>query len=161
MPAAAADLLSELRAQAAAAADYPARLDDRLGRLPDEITGGVDVSAIAKAMAESVLQLVGAELQDTAVVLDITVKDLKALTANTAAELKPLATRYRGISAVISTELGKLSEVSLELQQQNARLIAKDDSNAPVLQCLLALLFFLPGVFAGFWSTCTFARYCG
>jgi hypothetical protein len=64
IPEAAATLTSELRAQAKAASAYYELFNDRLSRLAPEIAEGIDASAIARTMAESVRQAAEKELTD-------------------------------------------------------------------------------------------------
>jgi hypothetical protein len=150
VPDALAEFLAELRGQTKAMGDYCAQVDGRLTRLPQEIAQGVDAAAIAKAMSESFRQqLAAAGLQDTAALLHLSAKEIKALAANIAAALKPVTQEYKGMSATISTELGKLRTASRELQEHNARLITQERSNTWMWQGLLALVLFLGGGLCG------------
>ena len=150
VPDALAEFLAELRAQTTAAGEYHTQLDGRLARLPHEIAAGVDASAIATAMSESFRQQLAATgLQDTAALLNLSAKEIKALAANIVAALKPVTQEYKGISATISAELGKLTAASRQLQEHNARLIVRERSNAWLWQGLLAWGLFLAGGLCG------------
>ena len=150
VPEAAAQLLAELREQTKAAGNYHAQVDGRLARLPQEIAQGVDAGAIAKAMSESFRQqLVATGLQETAAILNLAAKEIKPLATNIASALKPVTQEYKGISATISAELGKLTAASRHVQEHNARLILQERSNVWVWQGLLALVLFLVGGLCG------------
>ena len=150
LPEAAAQLLAELREQTKAAGHYHAQLDGRLARLPQEIAQGVDTGAIAKAMSESFRQqLAVTGLQETAAILNLAAKEIKPLATNIASALKRVTQEYKGISGIISAELGKLTAASRHVQEHNARLILQERSNVWVWQGLLALVLFLVGGLCG------------
>jgi hypothetical protein len=150
VPEALSEFLAELREQTKAVGDYHARVDGRLARLPQEIAQGVDAGAIAKAMSESFRQQLAATgLQDTAGLLNLTVKEIKALTASITTALKPVTQECKGILATVSAELGKLTAASRQLREHNARLIVLERANAWVWQGLLALVLFLAGGLCG------------
>jgi hypothetical protein len=150
VPEALTEFLAELRDQTKAVGDYHAQVDGRLARLPQEIAQGVDADAIAKAMSESFRQQLAATgLQDTAALLNLSAKEIKTLAANIATALKPVTQEYKGISATISAELGKLTAASRQMQEHNARLIVQERSNAWLWQGLLALVLFLVGGLCG------------
>ena len=150
VPDALAEFLAELRTQTTVASEYHSKLDGRLARLPHEIAAGVDASAIATAMSESFRQQLSATgLQDTAALLNLAAKEIKAMAGNIAAALKPVTQEYKGISATISAELGKLTAASKQLHQHNARLIVRERSNAWLWQGLLALVLLLAGGLCG------------
>jgi len=150
LPDALSQFLAELRAQTKAAGNYHDKLDERLAHLPDEISQGVDPSAIAKAMSESFRQqLVASGLQDAASLLNASVKEIKALSAQIGAALKPVSHEYRGISATISAELGKLAAASRQLQEHNSKLIFKERANGWLWKGMLGLVLFLMGGICG------------
>jgi hypothetical protein len=150
LPDALAEFLAELRAQTKAAGSYHNKLDERLASLPNEIAQGVDPSAIAKAMSESFRQqLAACGLQDAAILLNASVKDIKALSAQIASALKPVGQEYRGISASISAELGKIAAASRQLQEHNTTLIFQGRANAWLWKGLLGLVLFLVGGICG------------
>src|SRR5690349_10114845 len=139
VPDALAEFLAELRAQTTAAGEYHAQVNERLASLPHEIAAGVDASAIAEAMSESFRQQLAATgLQDTTALLNLSAKEIKALSANIVTTLRPVTQEYKGISATIAAELGKLTAASRQLQEHNARLIVRERSNAWLWQGLLA-----------------------
>ena len=150
LPDALAEFLAELRAQTKAAGNYHDKLDERLASLPNEIAQGVDPSAIAKAMSESFRQQLSAcGLQDAAILLNASVKEIKALSAQIGAALKPVSQEYRGISATISTELGKLTAASRRLQEHNSKLILQERANGRLWKGMLGLVLFLAGGICG------------
>lgn len=150
VPDAMAELLAEIRAQTAVAGEYHARVDERLAQLPKEIAAGVDANAIAKSMSESFRQqLVASGLQDTAALLNLSAREIKALAANIASALKPVTQEYKGISGTISAELAKLTLASRHLEEHNARLIVQERSNAWLWQGVLALVLYLAGGLSG------------
>ena len=150
LPDALAEFLAELRAQTKAAGCYHDKLDERLALLPIEIARGVDPIAVAKAMSESFRQqLAACGLQDAATLLNASVKDIKALSAQIGAALKPVSQEYRGISATISTELGKLTAASRQLQEHNTKLIFRERANGWLWKGLLGLVLFLVGCICG------------
>ena len=150
LPDALAEFLAELRAQTKAAGSYHDKLDERLALLPIEIAKGVNPNAVAKAMSESFRQqLAACGLQDAATLLNASVKDIKGLSAHIAAALKPVSQEYRGISATISTELGKLTAASRQLQEHNSKLIFQERANGWLWKGMLGLVLFLVGVICG------------
>jgi len=150
VPTATAELLVELREQAQAAAGYHAQVNERLANLPQEIAQGVDAAAIAKAMSESFRQqITSSGLQETSMLLNLSVKDIKALAANFTSALRPVLQEYKGISGTVSAELTKLLAASREVQNHNARLMVQERSKAWVWQGLLALVLFLAGGLCG------------
>ena len=150
LPDALAEFLAELRAQTKSAGSYHDKLDERLARLPNEIAQGVDPSAIAKAMSESFRQqLAGCGLQDVATLLNASVRDIKALSVQIGAALKPVSREYSGISVTISAELGKLTAASRQLQEHNAKLILRERANGWLWKGLIGLGLFLMGGICG------------
>jgi hypothetical protein len=150
VPDALAEFLVELREQTKAAGNYHAQVDERLEHLPQEIAAGVDVGAIAKAMSENFRQQLAATgLQDTATLLNTSAKEIKTLSGNIAAALKPVTQEYRGISVTISSELTKLAIASANLREHNAQLFVQERSNRWLWQGLLGLALFLIGGVSG------------
>jgi hypothetical protein len=149
VPDALAEFLAELREQTKAAGNYHAQVDKRLAHLPQEIAAGVDAGAIAKAMSESFRQQISATgLQDAATLLNASAKEIKTLSGNIAAALKPLTHEYRGISTTISSELTKLAIAAENLREHNAQLFVQERSNRWLWQGFLGLaLLFIGGVF--------------
>jgi hypothetical protein len=150
LPDAMAELLAELRAQAKAAGEYHAQVDARLADLPAQIAEGVDPKAIAEQMSEVFRQrITGAGLRDVAAQLKTASADIKSLANDASASLKPAANEIRGITAAISTEVRKLVSAAREVEQHNARLMARERSNRWGLMALAALLLFLAGGLCG------------
>ena len=150
VPDALAEFLAELREQTKAAGNYHAQVDERLAYLPQEIAAGVDAGAIAKAMSEKFRQQLAATgLQDAATLLNASTKEIKTLSGNIAAALKPVTQEYRGISATISSELTKLATASANLREHNAQLFVQERSKRWLWQGLLALALLLIGGVSG------------
>jgi hypothetical protein len=150
VPDALAEFLAELREQTKAAGNYHAKVDERLADLPQEIAAGVDPGAIAKAMSEKFRQQLAATgLQDAATLLNASAKEIKTLSGNIAAALKPVTQEYRGISATISPELTKLAIASANLREHNAQLFVQERSNRWLWQGLSGLALLLIGGVSG------------
>jgi len=113
IPEAAATLISELQAQTQAASAYCNVFNNRLDRLAGEITEGVDVSAIARAMAESVRQAAGKELSD-----------VRKLVAEVAEDLRLLSRAARAATAETAADRAKLTQVMLELGSAAAAIVS-------------------------------------
>ena len=150
IPEAVTDFLKEFREQTASSAAYHTALEERLARLPEEIASGVDASSIAQAMSESFRQqLTAAGLQDTATLLQNSVTEIKGLSGQIAAALKPVPQQYKGIGATISADLAKLQIASSQLQQHNAGLVIRAQRNSYLWKGLAALVMFLIGAMCG------------
>jgi hypothetical protein len=150
VPDAVAEFLTEVRSQAAASSEYRSQVDQRLAYLPGEISAGVDVAAIAKAMSEAFRQQLAATgLKDTVELLRASAADVTALSGQIAAALK-LATRdYQTVSSTITGEVTKLTSTSRELQRQNAQLVAQERSNSWLSLTMMGLLLFVVGMVFG------------
>ncbi len=150
VPEAVRDLLEELREQTRTSSEYHTQVDRRLARLPQEIAEGVDAGAIVKAMSESFRQQVTATgLQDATALLNASAHDIKILSGQISAALKPVTQEYKGISATISGELTRLAAASRHVQEHNARLMVQEHSRSWQWQGLLALVLFLAGGLCG------------
>ena len=154
LPDALAESLAEMRRLSETAGQYYTDVDRRLAGLPHEITKGVDATAIAKAMSESFRQQLAATgLQETATLLRSSSGEIKALSGQISAMIKPVTQEYRAISASISGELDKLRVASAQLRQHNAELFAQERANSWLWQGLCALaLFFLGGLLGLLWE---------
>jgi hypothetical protein len=135
IPEAAATLISELQAQTQAASAYCNVFNNRLDRLAAEITEGVDVSAIARAMAESVRQVAGKELGD-----------VRKLAADVAEDLRLLSRTVRAATGETVAERAKLTQVMLELRSAAATIKKRDNRKEPIIRLLLALSGFVAGI---------------
>jgi hypothetical protein len=150
LPDAFAEFLSELRVQTRTSADYCARVDERLGKLPHEIAAGVDPDAISKSMSESFRQqLAAVGLHDTAGLLRAAARDISALAAHISASLKPVAQQYKDVAVTLSNDLQKLEAASQQLQHHNAKLIHHGRTSVWVWQGLLAVALLLFGGLCG------------
>jgi hypothetical protein len=135
LPEAAATLTAELQAQARVASTYYELFNDRLSRLPAEITHGVDTSAIARAMAESVRQAAGKELVD----LQRVAKDLTQ-------DLRLLSRTVRGATVETVAERAKLTQVVLGLMSAAAEIEKRDRRQQSTIRLLLLLSGLLSGI---------------
>jgi len=150
IPDATSELLVELRAQATAAKEYHAQVDDRLASLPDEIAAGVHIDAMAKGMAECFRQqLATTGLETTTNLLRNASKEITVLSGQISASLKPAAKEYENTSATISRELARLTLGSDELRRHNTQLMAQERSNSWWLLGVMMLALFLVGIFSG------------
>jgi hypothetical protein len=153
IPDALAEMLVEFRAQATAAREYHAQVDCRLASLPQEITEGVDVTAIAKGLAESFRQQLAATgLETTANLLRNSSKEITALSGQISASLKPTAQEYQSITATISQELARLTLASDQLRNHNAQLTMEQRSNHWWLYGSLMLSILLVGIVIGIYA---------
>ncbi len=129
---------------------YRTRLEARLKNRPQEIAEGVEADTLAKTLSESLRQQVAATgLQDAATLLDASTRDIKALSGQVSGTLKPLLSEYQSISAILSTELAKLTIASKQLARQNACLPFEERSSASFWQSLAAIVLFLAGGICG------------
>ena len=150
LPEALGEFLVELREQTKIAEEHHAQLDQRLASLPSEISLGVDVQEIARAMSESLRQqLIASGLQDTATLLRSAAKDINGLASGISAALKPLTQEHKGLAATIYTELGKLTMASRLLREHNAHLVGQENAAGRRLKAALALALFLSGGVCG------------
>ena len=143
IPDALTEFLGEFREKANAEAEYCAKVEARLARLPKEIADGIDPAAVAKAMSESFRQqLAACGLQDTASLLKAAVITLKTLTREVSTELSPLA-------ATFSDETKKLLATARQMVDENARLLQQQKMTKRIWACLLGIVLFLLGSFYG------------
>ena len=113
IPEAVATFTSELQAQAQAVLASCNIFSSRLDRLAGEIAEGVDTSAIARAMAESVRQAAGKELSD-----------VRKLVAEVAEDLRLLSRAARAATAETAADRAKLTQVMLELGSAAAAIVS-------------------------------------
>lgn len=139
IPDAVAELLNEIRANTQAMRESRDAMDERLACLPDEIAGCADPNAIGRALAESIRQSAGAELAEVG----------KVATETTAA-LRPLRAQYNAVTAQIASQLGRFTEVSLDLSQATAKLAERDRKRGVALLWLGAALLFMVGAGVGY-----------
>jgi len=143
IPEALRGFLEELRAQTKAAAEYHGQVDARLAALPQEIAGGVDPAAIAKAMSESLRQhLSTTALHDTASLLKAAVITLKSLSAELVTTLQP-------VNATLSEQTAKLIATGRAVDEQSEFAAQQQNTSKTVLHCVLGLALFLLGVLLG------------
>ena len=135
IPEAAATLISELQAQTQAASAYCNVFNNRLDRLAGEITEGVDVSAIARAMAESVRQAAGKELGD-----------VRKLAGDVTEDLRLLSHTVRAATGETVAERAKLTQVMLELRSAAATIKKRDNRQELIIRLLFALSGFVSGI---------------
>ena len=94
-------------------------------------------------------QLAATGLQDTAGLLRVATTTIKTLADQLTATLKPAAGEYRGVAATLTTETTKLLAAARQVEQHNARLMAREHSTRWGLMVMAALLIFLLGGLAG------------
>jgi hypothetical protein len=135
IPEAAATLTAELQAQAKAASAYYELFNDRLNRLAAEITEGVDASAIARAMAESVRQAAGKELVDVRKVAKEVTEDFRLLSRT-----------VRAATAETAAERAKLTQVMLGLMSVAATIERHDRRQKATIRLLLLLSGLISGI---------------
>lgn len=138
IPDAVGELLNEIRAQTQAVREFRDALDERLAAIPGDIAGNVDLSAVGRALAESIRQSAGAELLE-----------LRTLATETTEALRPLRQQYHSVTGQIASQLGRFSEVSLELQEETAELRQRDRRRGPAFLWVAGGLIFLLGVLLG------------
>ncbi len=150
LPDALKELLTELQEQTKAAGEYHDRIDQRLAGLPQEIAAGVDPAVIAKAMSEAFRQQIATSgLQDTAAALKLSVSEIKALSGQLIASLKPTAAECKVISTTIAADVAKLTTASAELQTHNAALIVQAREHSWLLTIALGVILFVIGTLCG------------
>jgi hypothetical protein len=147
VPDAIRELLTELRAQSRAAADYHAQVDARLANLPNEIAAGVDPKVIAEQMSEVFRQRIEQTgLRDTIGLLGPAVTTLKALSGDLTSSLGPVVCQ-------IDTGISKLVAAAAKVDQHNQQLIAEqraqDRARGWQIPALAALVIFLIGGLVG------------
>lgn len=152
IPEAVAAFLEEFRAQTVSSAAYQKALDARLAKLPEEIASGVDAGKIAVAMSERFRQQIASiGLQDSASALQGSVNQVRALSAEFTAALKPIPEQYRGIGNALASDLAKLRTANNELCRHNTRLVARADEYSFILKAAVVGVVFIVGVLCGVW----------
>jgi len=147
IPEASAELLCELRNQARAVSSYRAELDARLAILPGELAAGVDLALISKDLSERFRQqITESGLQDSAALLRGASREIRAVSQDIAAALRPVAMEYKMMAATISRELESLTAAARRLQDENAVLRVDRRQSFWPSMCMAAGLIFLLGV---------------
>jgi hypothetical protein len=150
VPDAITEFLTEVRDQTVATAEYHAQLDRRLASLPQDITEGVDIGAIAKGMAEAFRQQIASTgLENTATLLRNASREMTALTGQITASLRPVARDYKNVAETISGEIETLTAASDRLQQRNSQLLQRERKSARLWLGVLTLVLFLAGGICG------------
>jgi hypothetical protein len=135
IPEAAARLTSELQAQAKTASACCNVFNNRLDRLAAKSRKGVDTSAVARAMAESVRQAAGKELAD-----------VRKLAADAAEDLRLLSRTVRAATGEAAVERAKLTQVMLELKSAAATIEKRERHQTATIRLLLLLSGFISGI---------------
>jgi len=135
IPEAVATFTSELQAQAQAVLASCNIFSSRLDRLAGEIAEGVDTSAIARAMAESVRQAAGKELSD-----------VRKLVAEVAEDLRLLSRAARAATAETAADRAKLTQVMLELGSAAAAIQKHGRRQEAIIRLLSVLSGFVSGI---------------
>jgi hypothetical protein len=143
IPEAAAELTIELHTQTKAASACYELLNERLSRIAIEITDGVDASAIARAMAESVRQAAGLELGG-----------VRKLADEVAEDLRMLSRTVRAATAATIAERARLIQDALNLKAA-ADAVTKASREK---ETIIAWLLFLSGLLAGFLALASYVQ---
>jgi hypothetical protein len=150
VPAALAEAMTELRELTTATGDYHAKVDDRLAKLPGEITEGVNVDKIIKDVSEAFRQqIIAAGLKDTTAALQKSCGDIHALSDHISARLAPLGEDYSKIAETIAADLNKLTLASRSIQAHNVQLLRDQEGNSRVWHCVLLVVMFVMGGLCG------------
>lgn len=129
VPDALGEFLSELRAQTAISGEHVALVEERLAALPGELAAGVDIEAITRAMSEAFRQQIkDVGLADAALLMRGTARDIRAVSGDMAAALRPVTSEYKALAATITAELTTLVAAARLVEQHNARLIVRAQS---------------------------------
>jgi len=137
IPEAAASVTTEMRAQADAASARYKLLDQRLDRLVGDITEGIDTSAIARGMTESVRQATEKELLD-----------VRKLAEEVADNLRVLSRAARAATVQTFAERAKLTEVVLDLIAATDASVQRNRQQKDTIRWLVLLSGFLCGIVA-------------
>jgi hypothetical protein len=135
IPEAAAALTAEMQAQARAASACYELFNNRLKRLADAVSEGVDTSAIARAMAESVRQVAGKELVG-----------VRKAASEVTDDLRLLSRMIRTATAEMTVERAKLIQVMLDLKEAAATIEKRDRRRKAAMQLLLLLSGLVSGI---------------
>lgn len=150
VPDAIGDLLAELRADTRVAADYRAQLDLRLTQLPQEITSGINLDALGRAMSERLRQqLLNTGLQEIATVMTTSARQVILLEEQITTTLKPALEQHHRMTSRIAADLENLRSASEQLREHNARLIRRERSHLWIWLGLLAFCLCLVGGVGG------------
>lgn len=150
IPEAAGELLVKLRELSDASQLQTERVETRLAGLPAEVLAGVDASAIAAAVSESLRQNVTKlGLQEAVQVLESASKTLAGLASDVSGTLAPVARQIRTVTASVTTEVAKLDTAARQLQQASEQLAARGQISKGIVQVWLALILFVAGGLTG------------
>ena len=125
--------------------------------MPEEIAEGVKPEAIAKAMSESFRQqLVATGIGDTKAFLNEATRDLKRVTGELDATVRPFVSRYGELGSEIQNRVGALGTAAGQLQnaadavdRKNRELMHENERLAWWIMPTLAVLVFLAGGMIG------------
>ena len=141
--------------------DLHQQLHQRLSKLPDEITAGVKPAAIAKAMSESFRQqIVATGIQDTSRFLNDATRDLKHLTAELDAAVRPVLSRYKDLatevgnklsSIILATDKLKMAAYDVDLENKELQQQIRKWQGA-LLPGLVFLFFLIGGIGGALWQ---------
>ena len=138
--------ITEIRKQAEIAAHDRARIEERLGRLPDEITAGVEITTIAKAVGEAIRQHIHTVgLQESVVLLRSSASEMKIVASKIANQLQP----YRALSSQISVDIHRLTAAANQAQDQFSTLTDRRHNGGWRWLAVLAVIVFLLGGLCG------------
>lgn len=110
----------------------------------------MDPAAIARTMSEAFRQQIATSgLQDTAAALKLSVAEIKALSGQLGASLKPAAAEYKAIGTTIAADVAKLTTASAALQTHNAALFVQVREHSWLLTIALGVILFVIGTLCG------------
>jgi hypothetical protein len=150
IPDAIGELLVELRHEKVSVRLYGEAVDSRLANLPHEMACGVDVGAVAAELAERFrAQIKETGLYETASLLRNGAREMRSVSADMAAALRPLAAEYKATSETVAAELVKLVSAARVVEAHNARLIARERSQTWIWTALVGTVMLIVGLACG------------
>jgi predicted house-cleaning noncanonical NTP pyrophosphatase (MazG superfamily) len=150
IPEALADFLETFRAELAASAEYHAKLEERLAKLPEEIASGVRPEEIASAMAESFRQQIAAVgLEQSSALLQQSTAEIKALYGELSKTVKPAVIECKTVASSLSDGVTKILKASSALQAHNTSLKNESQKSSWWLVGLWVVVLVLVGVALG------------
>lgn len=138
-------------------ASYHEQLNQRLSQLPEELAAGVRPADIAKAMSEAFRQQIAATgLQDVKAVLSTTTADLRQVTRDLDAAVKPIAGRYGTLAdqmekqaSAVDHQANKLLRVADAINRKNSELLNEVNTLSWYWYAAVGLVLLLLGGFCG------------
>ncbi len=146
IPAALAEAMTQMGELTTKAGEYYGAIDERLDKLPAEITNSLDMAAIARTIGEAFRQqFASTGLEASAAHLRATASGMATLTS----KLKPVIQQYTALVDSITAGVAKLTAASDELQRRGVQRNQSECSTRRLWHSLLLLVTLLVGVAAG------------